>query len=144
MTNSENWHFSKGVNSCFWSKNGLLSNLFFLGNIGQKNVFYNILEQKNGFVGYKNMKFKKSKIDIFRKGISHAFGPKMPFFSILIFRRYRQGKCLWRYSRTKKRLSRLQKKFKKSEISHFFKGVDPSFCSKNGHFSKFIFLDNMG
>ena len=49
---------------------------------------------KNGFVGYKNMKFKKSKNDIFRKGISHGFGPKMPFFSILIFRRYRQGKYL--------------------------------------------------
>ena len=35
--------------------------LFILGNIGQENVFYNILEQKNAFQGYKNKKFKKSK-----------------------------------------------------------------------------------
>ena len=27
--------------------------LFFLGNIGQENVFYNILERKDVFLGYK-------------------------------------------------------------------------------------------
>ena len=31
--------------------------IFFLGNIGQENVFYDILEQKNAILGYK----KKSK-----------------------------------------------------------------------------------
>ena len=35
--------------------------LVFLGYIGKKNVFYDILERKNAFVGYKNSKFKKSK-----------------------------------------------------------------------------------
>ena len=35
--------------------------LFFLGNIGQENVFYDILERKNAFLGYKKKKFKKSK-----------------------------------------------------------------------------------
>ena len=35
--------------------------LFFLGNIEQENVFYDILERKNTFLGYKNKKFKKSK-----------------------------------------------------------------------------------
>ena len=34
---------------------------FFLGNIDQENVFYDILERKNVFLGYKNKKFKKSK-----------------------------------------------------------------------------------
>ena len=34
---------------------------FFLGDIGQENVFYDILEKKNAFLGYKNKKFKKSK-----------------------------------------------------------------------------------
>ena len=42
---SKNWHFSKGVNLWFWSKNGHFSNFFFLGNIGQENVFYDILER---------------------------------------------------------------------------------------------------
>ena len=35
--------------------------LFFLGNVGQENVFYDILERKNGFLGYKKKKIKKSK-----------------------------------------------------------------------------------
>ena len=40
-------------------KTGPFSNLFFFGNIGQQNVFYNILEWKNTLLGYKNKKFKK-------------------------------------------------------------------------------------
>ena len=35
--------------------------LFFLGNIARENMFYDILERKNDFLGYKNKKFKKSK-----------------------------------------------------------------------------------
>ena len=35
--------------------------LYFLGNIGQENVFYDILEQKDAFLSYKNKNFKKSK-----------------------------------------------------------------------------------
>ena len=34
---------------------------YFLGNIGQENVFYDILEWKNAFLAYKNDKFTKSK-----------------------------------------------------------------------------------
>ena len=34
---------------------------FLLDNIGQENVFYDILERKNAFLGYKNNKLKKSK-----------------------------------------------------------------------------------
>ena len=32
---------------------------FFLGNIGQENVFYDIQDQKNFFLGYKNKQSKK-------------------------------------------------------------------------------------
>ena len=35
--------------------------IFFLGNIGQENVFNDILETNNAFMGQKNKKFKKSK-----------------------------------------------------------------------------------
>ena len=64
--------------------------LFFLGNIGQEKVFYDILERKNTFLGYK------------------------------------------------------KKKFKDSKNSHFFKGVNPLFWSKNGHFTDLFFLGNIG
>ena len=33
--------------------------LFFLGNRGQENMYYDILEEKNAFQSYKNKKFKK-------------------------------------------------------------------------------------
>ena len=66
---SKNCHFSKWVNPWFWSKNGHFSNFFFLGNIGQENVFYDILERKNAFLGYKNKKFKKlKKLLFFQRG----------------------------------------------------------------------------
>ena len=35
--------------------------LFWGGNIGQENVFYDIVEPKNAFLGDKNKKFRKSK-----------------------------------------------------------------------------------
>ena len=60
LKKSKYWHFSKGVNPWFWSKHGHFSNFFFLGDIGQENVFYDILERKNAFLGYKNKMFKKS------------------------------------------------------------------------------------
>ena len=58
---TKNWHFSKGVNPWFWPKNGHFSNFLFLDITGQENVFYDILELKNAFLGYKNKKFKKTK-----------------------------------------------------------------------------------
>ena len=61
-------------------KKWLFFQLFLLGNIGQENVFYDILEPKNAFVGYENNKFKKWKIDIFPKGLTHGFGPKIFIF----------------------------------------------------------------
>ena len=79
--------------------------LLFLGNIGQENVFYDILERKNAFLGYKNSKFKKWKNAIFAQGLTHGFGPKLAIFLCFVFWQYRAGKCVLRYSRTKKRLS---------------------------------------
>ena len=35
--------------------------LFVLGNIDQENDFYDILEQRHAFLGYKKKKFKKLK-----------------------------------------------------------------------------------
>ena len=81
----KNWHFSKGVNPWFWSKNGLFSNFFSLGNIGQENVFYDILKRKNAFLGSKNKKFKKSKNGHFSKGVNPSFWSKNGHFSNIFF-----------------------------------------------------------
>ena len=97
--------FLKGLTHGFGPKMAIFRT-FFLANIWQENAFYDILKRKNAFVGNKNKKFKKSKIDIFLKWLTHGFGPKMAIFPTFFFRQYRPGKCLLRYSRTKKCLFR--------------------------------------
>ena len=69
----KNCHFSKGVSPWFWSKINHFSIVFFKGNIGQENVFYDILERKNTFLGYKNKKFKTWNNCHFSEGVSLWF-----------------------------------------------------------------------
>ena len=64
----------------FWVEQWPFFQGFFLGIIEEKNVFYDIPERKNAFPGYKNKKFKQSKMAIFPKGLTHGFGPKMAIF----------------------------------------------------------------
>ena len=71
---------------------------------------------------------------------------KWPFFRLLFFRKSRPGKCLLRYSRTKKRLSRLynQEVQKVEEVDIFPKGLSNGFGPKMAIFPTFIFLGNVG
>ena len=115
--------------------------LFFKGNGGKENVFYDILERKNAFLGYKNKKLKKSKNWHFSKGLTRGFHPKMtilPFFFFL----GNIGLENFFYDILERKnaiLGYKNKKFKKSKNGHFSKGVNPWFWSKNGHFSNFFF-----
>ena len=58
---------------------------FFLGNVGLENVFYDILEQKKAFLGYKKKKFKQSKNWHFPKGLTRGFASKMVIFPTSFF-----------------------------------------------------------
>ena len=53
--------FLNGLTHGFGLKMAAFLTFFFLGNIGQENVFYVFLHQKNAFAAYENKKFKKSK-----------------------------------------------------------------------------------
>ena len=135
LKKSKNWYFSKVVNPWFWSKNGHFSNFAFSGKIAQSNVFYDIVERKNAFLSYKNTKLQKLMVLV----------QKWPSYQLRFFRQYRPGNCLLRYSRPKKNcLGYKKKKLKKSKNSHFSKGVDPWFWSRNDHFFNFFFLGNIG
>ena len=81
---SKYWHFSKGVNPWFSSKNGHFP-FFFLGNIGMENVFYDIVERENDFLGYKNKKVKRWKNWHFSKGVNTCFCSKNYHFSSFFF-----------------------------------------------------------
>ena len=77
--------FPKRVNLWFWSENDHFSNFFFLGNIRKENAFYDILERKNAFLGYRNKNLKSWKIDIFSNGLTHGFCAKMEIFPSFFF-----------------------------------------------------------
>ena len=137
---SKNWHFSKGVNPWLCSKNGHFFNFFFLGNKRQKNVFYDILEQKNVFLEYKNKKFKKTKKWHFLKGVNPWFRSKNGHFSKFFFSgNIGQENVFYDILERKKAfLIYKNKKVQKWKNWHFSKGVNPWFWSRNGHFSKFF------
>ena len=100
--------FSKGLTHGFGPIMVIFLSLFFLGNIGHENVFYDILERKNAFLGYKIKKFKKSKkFDIFPKGLTHGFGTKTGIFRTFLLSKIGQENVSLRYSSKKKRFSRL-------------------------------------
>ena len=61
---------------------------FFLGNIGQENVLYVILEGKKDNLGEKNKKFKVVKVTFF------GFSAKLAIFPTFSFRQFRPGKCV--------------------------------------------------
>ena len=86
---SKNWHFSKRVNPWFWSENG---HFFFLRNIGQENVFYDILERKNDFLGLKTRSL------ITPRGLVHGFCQKSECFLIGILWRIKSKKSVFLYS----------------------------------------------
>ena len=137
---SKNWNFSKGVKPWFCSKNGHFSTFFFLGNIGQENVFHDILERKNAFPGYNNKKLKKSKNWHFLKGLTHGFGPKMAIFPTFFLGNIGQENVFYDIlERENAFLGYKNKKFKKSKNWHFSKRVNPWFWSKMAIFPTFFF-----
>ena len=108
--------FPKGLTHCFGPKMAIFPNLFFLGNIGKGNVFYNILQQKNSFLGYKNKNFKIQKIDYFLKGRTHGFGQKMAIFYTFFLGNIGKGNVFYDILERKTSFLGLKnKKFKKSK-----------------------------
>ena len=114
---------------------------FLLGKIAQENVFYDILETKNAFLGYKNEKFKKSKNWHFCKGVNLWFWSKCGhFFNVFFFGSIGQENVSYEIlERNNAFLGYKKKKFKKWKNWHFFKGNNKWFWSKNGVFATFFF-----
>ena len=105
----------KGLTHGFGPKTAIFQ-LFFLGNIGKGNVFYDILERKNAFLGYKKGSSKSGKIDIFPKGLHFsifplfepmAFVQKWPFFELLFLGNIGQENVFYDILKQKKHLPRL-------------------------------------
>ena len=107
--------------------------LFFFGGMGQENVFYDILERRNVFLGYKNKMFKKSKSwPFFKAGLNHGFGPKMVIFESLVFLEISSRESVFWRIRKKRSLFRPTKhQLKKTtKINIFLKGLVHGLCQK--------------
>ena len=115
--------------------------LFCLGNIGQENILYDILERKNAFPGYKNKNFKKSKNCNFSKGVNPWFWSKYGHFFNLFF----QGIQVWKMSFTifqneKTPFQAIKTRISKSpKIVIFRKGLTLCFCPNMAIFQTFFF-----
>ena len=115
--------FPKGLVHGFGQKLTIFPSFFFKGNIRQENVFYVIVERKNGFLGYKNKNFKKWNNCHFSKGVSPCFWSKIDHFSIgFFFGNTGQENVFYNILERKNVFLRYKnKKFKKWKNCPFFK-----------------------
>ena len=99
--------FPKGLTHSFGPKLAIFPT-FLLGNMSQENVFYDILERKKAFLGYKKKKFEKSKNGLFfSKGLTHGFGLNMDNFRTFFFQEIEARKMSFTILQNEKGLSRL-------------------------------------
>ena len=77
--------FPKGLTHGFSSKMAIFLTSFFQ-TIKAKEMSFTIFQnEKTPFQVIKTIRSKSRKITIFPKGLTHGFGPKMPFFSTSLF-----------------------------------------------------------
>ena len=79
-------------------KMALLPTFFFCAIQARKMSFTIFQIKKTPLQPIKTKSSKSRKADIFPKGLTHSFGPKLAVFANFIFRQYKPGKFLLRYS----------------------------------------------
>ena len=117
--------------------------LFILGNIGNKNVLYDILKGKKAFLGY-NETFRTLKKGDFSKRVSQRFWSKIGQFSILVFQVIQVRKmCLTILQNEKTPFQGIKTRSSKSRKTEIFaKGLVHGFGLKLAIFL-FLILDNI-
>ena len=85
--------FPKGLTLGFGQKMAIFP-LFFQAIQARKMCFTIFQNEKMPFQAIKTRSSKSRKIDIFPKGLTHGFGPKMAIFHTFFFAQYMPGKCL--------------------------------------------------
>ena len=115
-----------------------ISQLSFSRNIGEENVFYDVLKKNTPFQTIKSRSSKSRKIDM-------VLVQKWPFFEVFFLGIIDQENVFYDILEEKNAfLGYKNKKFEQSKNRHFSKGVNPWFWSKNWNFFKFFCLSNTG
>ena len=99
--------FPKGLTHGFCPKVDNFQTFFFKAIEARKLSFTIFQNKKRPFQAIITRSSKSRKIDIFLKALTHSYGPKQAILRKYFFWQHRPGKCLLRYSRRKKRLSKL-------------------------------------
>ena len=101
-------------------------------------IFYN---EKTPFQAIKTRRPQSRKIDIFSKGLTHGFGPKMAIFPTFFFQAIQARKmCFMIFQNEKSPFQPTKTRSPKSRKTDILpRGLTYAFCPKNGHFSNFFF-----
>ena len=94
---------------------------FFQAKKARKMSFMIFQDVKTPFYALKTRSLKKPKIDIFPKGLTHGFGPKMAVFPTIFF------------------LENIKRSLKRRKIDIFQKGLTHGFGPKIAIFPNFFF-----
>ena len=123
-------------------KNWPFFQIFSQGNIREENVFYDILERKNAFLGYRNKKVKKWKKCHFSKGVSPWFWSKLGHFSKFFLKAIQHRKMSLTIFQTEKTLFQAIKtrSSKSGKIAILRKGLAHGFGQKLTIFPSFFFF----
>ena len=107
-------------------------------------MFNNVLDRKETFFGHKNFTLTKSQKSHFSKGVNPCFWSKNVVFFLELFSVKIRLEIMFNNVLERKETFFGHKKsnLSKSQKSHFSKGVNPCFWSKNVIFSLFVFRQN--
>ena len=124
--------FPKGLTHGFSSKMAIFLTFFFQ-TIKAKEMSFTIFQnEKTPFQVIKTRRSKSRKITIFPKGLSHGFGPKMPFFSTSLFQATQERKISFTiFQNEKTPFQTIKRRSSKSrKIAIFPKGLTHGFSPK--------------
>ena len=106
VQNVEKLRFFQRGQSLVFGQNWLFFHVLFKDIQARQMCFTIFQNEKTVFQALKTRSSKSRKIEIFSKGLVQGFGPKLAIFPCIYFSQYTPGKCVLRYSRTKKRYFR--------------------------------------
>ena len=103
---------------------------------------FTIFQKKKAFLGYKKKKLKFQKIDVFQKGLTHGFGPKMAIFPNFFCQAIQARKMSFTIFQNEKTLLQAMKtrSSKSRKIGIFPKGLTHRLGPKITIFPNFFFF----
>ena len=121
--------------------------LFFFQAMKVRKMSFMIFQsEKTPFQVIKTRRSKRRVFDIFQKGLTHGFGPKMAIFPTFFFQAIQYRKMSFMIFQQEKTPFQAVKtrSLKSRKVDIFPKGLTHGFSSNMAIFSTFLFLGNIG